>query len=139
MPEEPKPRWPWMPARISQSVFPTAVAVAGDLASDNPIRIDGTMEGQLRGTAVTVSRKACVRGSIRAESVRIEGRMDGRIDAASVVVTKHARLTGEVHCATLEVEPGARFAARCRVWPEDDGDGAETPEAVIPVGEAVRG
>lgn len=102
-----------MPAQIVQSIFPMEVAITGDLDSDDPIRIDGLMEGNVRGTVVTVSRKAFVKGAIRADAVRIEGSVEGRVEAASIVVTRHARVSGEVECGTLDVETGARIEASC--------------------------
>jgi cytoskeletal protein CcmA (bactofilin family) len=119
------------PAQAAQSVFGMAVTITGDLESDDPIRIDGTMEGDVRGTVVTVTRKASVRGSIHADAVRIAGAVEGLVQAATVVVTRHARLTGDIICETLEIEAGADIGARCRAWRMDDATEGST-EAATP-------
>jgi len=120
------------PVGTAQSIFGVAVTVTGDLDSEDPIRIDGIMEGDIRGTVVTVTRDACVTGAIHAAAVRVEGAVDGLIEAATIVVTRHARVTGDILCENLEIEAGADIGARCRVWRSENEPAAE-PDA--PCGE----
>lgn len=108
------------PAQAAQSIFGTAVTITGDLDSDDPIRIDGMMEGDVRGTVVTVSRKASIKGSIQANAVRIAGSVEGQVRAATVVLTRHARLIGDIVCDSLEIEAGADIGAHCRAWHSGD-------------------
>ena len=111
----------------AQSIFGVAVTVTGDLDSEDPIRIDGMMEGDIRGTVVTVTRNASVTGAIRAAAVRVEGAVDGLIEAATVVVTRHARVTGQILCEMIEIEAGAAIGARCRAWCDSEPP-AQDPE-----------
>lgn len=116
-------------APAAQSVFGVAVTVTGDMESDDPIRIDGMMEGDVRGTVVTVTRNASVAGAIHADTVRVEGAVDGLIEATTVVVTRHARVTGDILCENLEIEAGADIGARCRAWRSENEPAAE-PDAL---------
>ncbi len=102
------------PRRNAHSITGMALTITGDLDADTPVRIDGTIEGDVRGTLVTICRTASVKGSIYADTVRVAGRVSGLIKAGAVVITKHAHITGGIICETLEVEPGADIGARCK-------------------------
>ena len=107
---------PTRPARNPESIFGKAVSISGDLVADDPILIDGVIDGDVRGTLVMVGREASVTGSIFAEAVAVAGCVNGLIKAASVSIAKHARLTGEIICESLEVEEGANISAHCKAW-----------------------
>lgn len=85
----------------------------GVLANDT-IRIDRTIEGDIRAPFVLVGRNASLRGSIYAETVAIAGSVNGTIEAVMVVATRHAHLAGNITCDSLEIEEGAHITARCK-------------------------
>lgn len=61
----------------------SAAPVAADL-----IRIDGVVEGEVRGTVVMINPNASIKGTIYAETVAVAGSLEGRILAATIIVTK---------------------------------------------------
>jgi cytoskeletal protein CcmA (bactofilin family) len=103
-------------AQSSDSVFGRSVTISGDLVADHPLRIDGAIDGDVRGTVVIVGRKASIKGSVHAESVKIAGRIAGLVQATTVSVTRHARLEGQLVCQRLEVEKGAEIMVHCKAW-----------------------
>jgi cytoskeletal protein CcmA (bactofilin family) len=110
------------PERTTQSIFGETMAITGDLDSGDPIQIDGVVEGDVRGTLVTVTRQAAVKGSIYADAVRVAGSVTGLIKAATVILTRTARLSGSIDCENLAIEPGADVTMHCRAGKPDDGE-----------------
>jgi len=102
--------------RAPKSIVRVGAAVNGDVDADAPIQIDGTIEGDIRGTLLEVSRGAIVNGSIFADAVHVAGTVNGGIEAATVMLTRDARLEGEVSCESLHIESGADVEAHFNVW-----------------------
>jgi cytoskeletal protein CcmA (bactofilin family) len=98
--------------RIAKSIVRVGAAVTGNVDTDAPVQIDGTIEGDVRGTLVEISRGAIVKGSIFAEAVHVAGTVNGGIRATSVTLTRDARLEGEVSCESLQIESGADIEAQ---------------------------
>ena len=102
--------------RARKSFVRVGAAVTGNVDADAPIQIDGTIEGDIRGKLVEISRGAIVKGSIFAEAVHVAGTVKGGIHAATVMLTRDAKLEGEVSCESLQIESGADVEARFNMW-----------------------
>lgn len=100
---------PRMPSIISESL-----TVNGNLESDGEIQVDGTVEGDIKTSELTVSEGATVRGAIDAETVSIAGNVTGQIKAKSVTFLSKARVIADVIQESLSIEPGAYFEGNAR-------------------------
>lgn len=83
--------------------------VEGTISSENDIRIDGAIKGQLTCKAkVIIGPTGLIEGEIDCNSAVIEGRFEGTLRIADVLTIKEkARVTGEIHANKLIVQPGA--------------------------------
>ncbi|MEO5338722.1 MAG: polymer-forming cytoskeletal protein [Magnetospirillum sp. WYHS-4] len=77
------------------------------------IVIDGCLDGDFAGRAITVLAGASVTGSLGARSIVVHGTVHGNISAPSVVLGETAVVEGELHYGKLTVAQGARLEARC--------------------------
>lgn len=77
------------------------------------ILIDGCIDGDVKGRAITVLAGASVNGHLDARRVTVHGTVHGIIDAPSVVLGETAVVEGELHYGKLTVARGARLEARC--------------------------
>lgn len=117
----PAPKGPVAPSLLSADL-----TITGNLQSAGDMQIDGTVEGDIRSTKLTISNTAVVRGSVEAEQVVIAGHVTGQIKARHVTLNKTARVVADVIQERLTIEPGAFFEGNCRHFP---GDEPETRKA----------
>src|SRR5262249_46235981 len=89
------------------SVISRALKITGQLESTEDIRIDGEVDGDVRGVSVTVGNGARVKGTVHGEAVELAGVVEGRIEAKKVVLTGTARMTGDVFHQDIKIESGA--------------------------------
>jgi cytoskeletal protein CcmA (bactofilin family) len=104
-----------MPAQTNgESFIAGGVRIKGELDCPGEIRIDGSVEGDIRTSRITVGETAIVKGNVVAETALVEGTVTGQIRAKSVVLARTAKVTGDVFHTTLTIEPGAAVDGRYR-------------------------
>lgn len=87
--------------------------IADKPGADQDIEIMGLREGDIIGRSVTIMESACVRGTVRAQTVVIQGTFSGKIEANRIHVLSSAYVQGELHYHSLAVHPGAQMEADC--------------------------
>jgi cytoskeletal protein CcmA (bactofilin family) len=97
---------------IAMSLIAENVSVAGDVASDGDIQLDGALRGDLRVSHLSIGETGQVEGVIEADAVEIRGRVAGAISARYVKLYATACVEGDISHAQLTIEPGARFSGR---------------------------
>lgn len=89
-----------------------SIVIKGDLSGDEPIQIDGRIEGpiSLREGRVNIGREAAVTSNVRAGEVIVRGTLEGNVTATDrVEVHTGGSLTGDVTAGRVTVELGAFF------------------------------
>jgi cytoskeletal protein CcmA (bactofilin family) len=89
------------------SVISRALKITGQLESTEDIRIDGEVDGDVRGVSVTVGNGARIKGTVHGEAVELAGTVEGKIEAKKVVLTATARMTGDILHQEIKIESGA--------------------------------
>ncbi|MBV8824017.1 MAG: polymer-forming cytoskeletal protein [Hyphomicrobiales bacterium] len=88
--------------------------IIGNICCDGPWEIFCSIEGELRGTELTIAASASVVGRIVARDVTIRGRVRGTIRAVNVKLRGSAVVDGEIFHQTLLVEEDADFDGASR-------------------------
>ena len=96
------------------SIISASLKVTGNLESDAEIRLEGQVEGDVRGNVVTIGESADVTGSVYGETVNLAGTINGKVEGRNVVVSKTARSTGDIIHESLQIESGAYVDGHCR-------------------------
>ncbi len=120
------------PARTGSgtSVISKTLKITGQLESSEDIRIEGEVDGDIHGVAVTVGSGAKVKGSVYGQTVELAGTIEGKIEAKKVVLTSTAHMSGDVIHQDIKIESGAYIDGRCCPGtnkPEAKGPGAAKP------------
>jgi cytoskeletal protein CcmA (bactofilin family) len=89
--------------------------IIGNIVCDGPWEILCSIEGELRGTELTIAAGATVVGSVIARDVTVRGRVTGTIRAVNVKLRGAAAVDGEIFHQTLLVEEDAAFDGASRV------------------------
>jgi cytoskeletal protein CcmA (bactofilin family) len=110
---QPVPASPAPVGRSGTSVISKALKITGQLESTEDIRIDGEVDGDIHGVAVTVGSGAKVKGSVYGQTVELAGTIEGKIEAKKVVLTSTAHMSGDVIHQDIKIESGAYIDGRC--------------------------
>ena len=118
--------------------------VMGKLFFEEPVRIDGQVDGEICANEVVIGESAVVTTQLRAASVVIAGKVSGDISAAKrVEILATAKVLGNLTTPLLVVEDGALFEGRCTMSSEVKEDQRLTPAVAkqerVPVQAAVVG
>ena len=91
------------------SIIGPGMKVIGDCDSDGAIRVEGTVEGNIRaGKAVVVGKEGRVQGDIFTQDAVLAGTVKGVIRAESrLEVQATSQVDGEVIAARMQLEEGA--------------------------------
>jgi cytoskeletal protein CcmA (bactofilin family) len=102
------------PARkaLACSLIAENVSLAGDLASDGDVQLDGAVQGDLRVGHLTIGETGQVEGAITADAVEIRGRVMGTVTAKAVRLYATARVDGDITHGQLAIDAGAQFVGR---------------------------
>jgi cytoskeletal protein CcmA (bactofilin family) len=88
--------------------------IIGNIVCDGPWEILCSIEGELRGTELTIAAGAAVIGSVIARDVTVRGRVTGTIRAMNVKLRGAAAVDGDIFHQTLLVEEDAAFDGASR-------------------------
>lgn len=91
------------------SIIGPGMTVVGDCDSDGAIRVEGTVEGNVRaGKAVVVGKEGRVHGDIFTQDAVLAGSVKGVIRAESrLEVQATSQVEGEVIATRMQLEEGA--------------------------------
>jgi cytoskeletal protein CcmA (bactofilin family) len=104
-----------METSTQQNIIAHGTKIVGDIISQGPFRIDGTIEGNVKTSGkVVVGKTGIVKGTLQGENVDFEGKFAGKLILTGTLSLKStAHIEGEVQVNKLAVEPGATFNATC--------------------------
>ncbi|MCX7548812.1 polymer-forming cytoskeletal protein [Xanthomarina sp. F1114] len=99
----------------SQNIISKGTKIVGDLISEGDLRIDGTIEGNLKTPGkIVVGKTGVVKGTLDGTDAHFEGKFSGKLNlTGTLTLRSSAHIEGEVTLGKLEVEPGATFNVTC--------------------------
>jgi len=106
-----------METTSSQNIIAQGTKIVGDITSQGPFRIDGTIEGNVKTPGkVVVGKSGYIKGTLQGENADFEGKFSGKLHLTGTLSLKStAHIEGEVIIGKLAVEPGATFNASCNM------------------------
>ena len=102
---------------VSHNSLVKGSVVNGHVQSEMDIRIDGTINGDLRCKAkVVLGSMAIVTGDIHCQNALIEGEVNGNILCKEMLdIRATAKIKGDLSCHKLILEDGALFNGICKM------------------------
>ena len=99
------------------SIIGPGMKVTGDCETDGAIRIEGTVQGNIRaGKAVVIGKDGLVEGDILTQDAVISGRLKGSLRAESrLEVQSTSRLEGEISAGRMQDEEGSLLNGTVKV------------------------
>jgi cytoskeletal protein CcmA (bactofilin family) len=102
---------------MSQTVIGPSTRIAGALAGQDDLVVEGTVDGPIFGEAsVTIKVGARVNGEVRGRDVTVAGELSHAVFATGVVrLMATAKLTGDIEAPRISIDEGATFEGRVRM------------------------
>jgi cytoskeletal protein CcmA (bactofilin family) len=99
------------------SVIAPGMKVVGDLETSGILKIDGTVQGSIRGARqVMLGRSGVIQGDVQAEEVVLGGRVIGTVTATErVEIQSNSVIEGDVHTRSIVVFEGGLLNGNVRM------------------------
>lgn len=99
------------------SVIAAPMKIVGDVETSGVLKVDGTVEGAIRGARqVVLGRTGVIKGDIHAEEVVLGGRMVGTVNATErVEIQASSVIEGDIHTRSIVVMEGGVLNGNVRM------------------------
>ena len=101
----------------SATLISAGTILKGDVKSDSDLRIDGTIEGNVKCTAkVIIGPSGLIEGNVEAANADIVGRVVGNVSVKELLQLKEqGNVDGNIIAAKLQIDPTAVFNGKCQM------------------------
>jgi cytoskeletal protein CcmA (bactofilin family) len=101
----------------SATLISAGTTLSGDITSDNDLRIDGTIRGNVYSTAkIIIGASGFVEGNIDGLQADINGKVQGNITVKELLQLKgQCNVQGNIIAEKLQIEPTATFNGQCQM------------------------
>jgi len=101
----------------SATLISSGTSLKGDVKSDNDLRIDGTIYGNIYCKAkIIVGPTGYVEGNIEGENADVTGKVDGNVTVRDLLQLKaEGNINGNIIAAKLQIDPTAVFNGKCQM------------------------
>jgi cytoskeletal protein CcmA (bactofilin family) len=105
------------PTSGSATLISSGTTLNGDVVSDNDLRIDGTINGNVQCSAkIIIGTTGFVDGHIQGQQADITGKVQGNIVVSEILQLRgQCNVTGNITAAKLQIEPTATFNGQCQM------------------------
>jgi cytoskeletal protein CcmA (bactofilin family) len=114
---------------VNESIIGPDLRIIGNVVSRGRVRLEGTIEGDMRCSSLVVGQTGAITGGIVAGDVAVYGRVAGTIRGRRVALYATAHVEGDITHQGIGVEMGTHYDGRLR-WsaqPMDDLDQVSLP------------
>ena len=104
---------------VISSIIDARMTMKGELIFEGKARIDGIVEGNIKGEHLILSEGGKIKGDIQVSSFVCHGTLEGNIKASMVTARKTCQMHGLIESNSLSVEPGAGLSGEIKVAAND--------------------
>jgi len=101
----------------SATLLSAGTTLNGDVASENDLRIDGTVKGNVICSAkVIIGTTGVIEGNVTGFQADVSGKVVGNIEVKELLqLREESNVEGNIMAAKLQIEPTAIFNGRCQM------------------------
>lgn len=99
------------------TLISTGTILKGDVKSDNDLRIDGTIHGNVSSSAkIIIGPSGFVEGNINGNQADITGKVTGHVIVKELLqLRESSNVQGNISAAKLQIDPNAVFNGQCQM------------------------
>jgi cytoskeletal protein CcmA (bactofilin family) len=90
------------------------MTIKGSIQSAGEMQIDGSIEGDVTASSLTIGQTGEITGEVRAASVTVRGKVVGSIRARKVELETGSRVEGDILHASLSIQSNAVFEGQVK-------------------------
>ena len=102
------------PAARAASIICADMKINGSVSSEGALQIDGTVDGDVAASDITIGASGHITGEVKAEVVRVKGRIKGSIRARKVELETGAHVKGDIVHSSLQIQSNAVFEGQVK-------------------------
>ncbi len=95
-----------------KSILAEGLRIDGNITAEGKIRIDGTVNGNVKGDFIIIGQSSKINGDIEAERLVVMGEVKGNVKGSSVEIKASAKVKGDLTVKEISVEPGASIEGK---------------------------
>jgi len=101
----------------SATLISSGTTLKGDVKSENDLRIDGTIHGNVYSSSkIIVGPSGFVEGNIEGANADITGKVTGNIAVKELLQLRgESNVNGNISATKLQIDPTAMFNGRCQM------------------------
>jgi cytoskeletal protein CcmA (bactofilin family) len=101
----------------SATLISSGTVLKGDVKSDNDLRIDGTIQGNVICSAkIVIGPSGFIEGNIQANGADITGKVVGNIAVKELLqLRSDSNVQGNIAAGRLQIDPSAIFNGKCEM------------------------
>ena len=105
------------PSSNSATLISTGTTLQGDVKSDNDLRIDGTIHGNVSSSSkIIIGPTGFVEGNVEGQNADITGKIVGNITVSELLQLRgQCNVNGNINANKLQVDPTAVFNGQCQM------------------------
>jgi len=101
------------------SILDEGMVVTGDISFKGKARVDGRVEGNVKGEYLILSESGSVVGDVEVEVVVCQGQVDGNIKAEKLHAKNAAKIRGSLAVTDFTVDSGASLSGDVKAHSQD--------------------
>jgi cytoskeletal protein CcmA (bactofilin family) len=105
-------------APTDETVISSDLTIVGNVISKGRVRLEGTIEGDMRCASLEVGETGSVTGTIIAEDVAVYGKVAGTVRGRSVRLFSTAHVEGDIFHRGIGIEMGTHYDGRLK-WSDN--------------------
>ncbi len=118
------------------SIIDKSMLITGEITFKGKAMIDGSINGNIHGEHLILSKSGKVTGDIQVTSFTCQGELQGNVKASIVVARKECAIRGKLEAGSLTVEPGALLDGEIKASTQElcfiDEDGKKQVSMLLP-------
>ena len=105
------------PTGIGHNIIAQGTKIVGTITTNNDIRIDGELEGDLSCKGkIVVGKQGTIKGNVDCANAEIMGNINGKVIVNGTLSLKAtSKIWGQIKTKILSIEPEAQFTGSCEM------------------------
>ena len=100
---------------VISSIIDANMVIKGELVFKGKARIDGSIEGNIKGEHLILSESGKVTGDVQVSTFVCHGTLEGNVKASLITARKSCNINGRIEGNSLTVEPGAGLDGEMKI------------------------
>ena len=97
-----------------KSILAEGLRIEGNVIAEGKIRIDGEINGDIKGDYIILGETSRIKGNILSEFIVIMGTVEGNVSSQEVEIKTTGKIRGDITTQKLSIEPGASIKGTLR-------------------------